>query len=128
MKTAVAAAEPPERPSIGSKVHYVSYGTPMRSDGSEAYSSVCRASFVTETDPADPEHVGLMVANPSGTFFHPIAAGGCAYHDGSGAAGDPNCSNRGSHGNPLRRCSCGWREPIPVAGTWHWPAQASDIY
>jgi hypothetical protein len=66
-------------------VHYVSYGTPKGE-----FTSQCRAATVTEVG-AD-ETVGLMVANPTGLFFHPLAAGGCE-HDEDGKAG----------------------------GTWHWP-------
>ena len=37
-----------QRPSVGRIVHYVSHGTPLRPDGTQAYSSVCRAAMVTE--------------------------------------------------------------------------------
>jgi hypothetical protein len=47
---------------------------------------------VTEVDQEDPVRVGLMVANPSGLFFHALADGGCVL-DESGRAG----------------------------GSWHWP-------
>jgi hypothetical protein len=78
------------KPSICRAVHYVSYGTP----GGE-YPKACRAATVTEVSP-DGERVGLMVANPSGLFFHPLADGGCQY-DPEGKAG----------------------------GTWHWPERES---
>lgn len=76
------------KPSISRDVHYVSYGTP----GGE-YPSVCRAAKVTEVSLDDPDHVGLMVMNPTGLFFHSLAAGGCRYNDGA----------------------------EQVGGTWHWP-------
>jgi surface antigen len=50
-------------PSVGSVVHYVSYGTP----GGE-YSSVCRAATVTQIN--DDGTVGLAVMNPTGMFFN----------------------------------------------------------
>jgi hypothetical protein len=80
-------------PSVGRVVHYVSYGTP----GGE-YPKACRAADVTEVDEKagvtpDETRVGLMVKNPTGLFFHSLAAGGCAY-DGS---------------------------EDPAGGTWHWP-------
>lgn len=51
------------KPSVGSDVHYVSYGTP----GGE-YSSVCRAAIVTQIN--DDGTVGLAVMNPTGMFFN----------------------------------------------------------
>lgn len=87
-----------QKPSVGRVVHYVSYGTP----GGE-YASQCRAAVVTEVDDPNGANVdlgraGLAVLNPTGMFFHALAAGGCRYeHPDSG----PNGSPRG--------------------GTWHWP-------
>lgn len=102
---AVVAAGP-RVPAVGDVVHYVSHGTPPRGDGTQAFGSVCRNAVVTEVElgaPADPdgagadsgERVGLAVLNPTGTFFRPLAAGGCRYHDGA--------------------------EAHLVGGTWHWP-------
>lgn len=76
-----------ETPSINRLVHYVSYGTP----GGE-YTSECRAAVITEVSG---DRVGLAVINPTGLFFHPLAAGGCDYHGG----------DSGTH----------------PGGTWHWP-------
>jgi hypothetical protein len=59
------------KPTVGSVVHYVSYGTP----GGE-YAPQCRAAIVTEVD-ADDRFVGLAVLNPTGIFLHPLAVGGC---------------------------------------------------
>lgn len=86
-----------QQPSVGSIVHYVSYDTPLRTDGSQAYASRCRAAIVTEVGevPPEMEHpntptlppVSLCVLNPEGMFFNrdvPMA------YDNSG-------------------------------GTWHWP-------
>lgn len=109
-----------QKPSIGRIVHYVSHGTPVRSDGTQAYTSECRAAVVTETAP-DSELVGLCVTNPTGLFFHSISDGGSSYHDGSGAPGDPDCDNRVVHGNPFRYCACGWTEDAYLGGSWHWP-------
>lgn len=76
--------------TVGRVVHYVSYGTP----GGE-YPKTCRAADVTEVPESMDARsvVGLMVKNPTGLFFHSLAAGGVPY-DGS---------------------------EDPAGGTWHWP-------
>ena len=64
-------------PSIGRVVHYVSHGTPVKEDGTQTYTSECRAAIIT----AVPEDVGSMsndkgyvvslcVLNPTGMFFN----------------------------------------------------------
>ncbi len=94
-----------QKPSVGRTVHYVSHGTPPRSDGSQAYTSECRAAIITEVGPesesnlqlAEVEHwdeearhlVGLCVLNPTGQFF-----------------------NRDVRWDPNNR-----------PGTWHWPSR-----
>lgn len=82
-------------PSVGRIVHYVSHGTPPRPDGSQAFTSECRAAVVTEVPwPGDGElhdSVGLAVLNPSGMFFHESVP----------------------HVEP--------DEAAHVGGTWHWP-------
>lgn len=83
-------------PTVGRTVHYVSHGTPLRSDGSQAHPPACRVAVVTEADPEHPARVGLCVINPTGFFFHPLASGGAVYDD-SGAQ---------------------------LGGTWHWPERA----
>ncbi len=75
------------RPSISRAVHYVARGS---LDG--VFPPACRAATVTEVDPEDSEHIGVMVANPTGLFFHSLAAGGI-YHD----------------------------EDDQAPGSWHWP-------
>lgn len=77
-----------QAPSIGRIVHYRSYGTP----GGE-FTPECRAAIVTEVDPSDTSLIGLTAVNPTGFFFHSLAAGGCRMDD------------------PLS----------PKGGTWHWP-------
>jgi hypothetical protein len=59
-------------PSVGRIVHYVSQGTPVREDGTQAYTSQCRAAIVTgEADcDAHMECVSLAVLNPEGMFFN----------------------------------------------------------
>lgn len=56
------------RPSIGRIVHYVSHGTPVQPDGSQAHARACRAAIVTEVE--DDHTVGLCVLNPTGQFFN----------------------------------------------------------
>lgn len=80
------------RPSVGRIVHYLSHGTPVREDGTQAYPPQCRAATVTEVDEDDPARVGLLVHNPTGNFFHPLAAGGSRQD-----------------------------EAQQQGGTWHWP-------
>lgn len=79
----------PPRPSVGRIVHYVSHGTPLREDGSQAYSSVCRAAVIAEVPAALPAlaepldgcangtqgiwAAHLAVFNPQGMFFNPDA-------------------------------------------------------
>lgn len=87
-------------PSVGRIVHYVSYGTPVRADGSQAYASRCRAAIITDVrgkavDPSVPLLpetdlwvVSLCVLNPTGMFFHESSIQMEDAHDG---------------------------------GTWHWP-------
>ncbi|MFE0763671.1 hypothetical protein [Streptomyces smyrnaeus] len=81
------------RPSVGRIVHYVSHGTPVRGDGSQAHPSACRSAVVTEVDAGDPGRVGLAVLNPTGQFFHPLAAGGSVHAEADTRLG----------------------------GSWHWP-------
>jgi hypothetical protein len=83
------------KPSVGRIVHYVSHGSLVRADGTLAFASECRAAIVTEVGETSGDEmttVGLMAANPTGLFFHPLAGGG------------------------VRQA-----ETRPVGGTWHWP-------
>lgn len=64
------------KPTVGAPVHYVSHGTPIREDGTQAFPPACRAATVTEVNPDELLHVGLCVLNPTGAFFHPLAVGG----------------------------------------------------
>ena len=65
------------KPQVGTIVHYVSHGTPVRSDGTQAFKGHCRAAIVTTAE--DP--VVLCVLNPTGIFFH------WAEYDEDGAGG-----------------------------------------
>lgn len=94
------------KPSIGRIVHYVAHGTPVREDGTQAFPSACRAAIVTEVDTDDTNRVGLMVANPTGQFFHPLAAGGCLYDEW-----DSTTALEGAR---------------PQGGSWHWPERVED--
>lgn len=60
-----------QKPSVGRIVHYVSHGTPIRPDGTQAYTEECRAAVITAVGPpAEDECVGLAVLNPTGMFFN----------------------------------------------------------
>lgn len=74
-----------QQPSVGRAVHYVSHGTPVRSDGSQAFTSKCRAATITEV--GDNEIVGLAVTNPTGFFFHSLADGGSHHQENEKAGG-----------------------------------------
>jgi hypothetical protein len=62
-----------QKPELGLTVHYVSHGTPVRGDGTQAYTSQCRAAVITETvapeGASHPAVVSLAVLNPEGMFF-----------------------------------------------------------
>lgn len=107
--------EAPRKPSTGLIVHYVSHGTPVQGDGSQAYTSECRAAVVTAV--AEDGRVSLCVLNPAGVFFRD----GAVYDAGSGVPGNPDCPNAQYHGTTFRYCECGWMEPMLRGGTWHWP-------
>lgn len=68
------------KPSVGRIVHYVSHGTPVREDGTQAFALQCRAAIVTEV--INPDLVGLAVLNPTGMFFNQEIT-----HDESGTVG-----------------------------------------
>ena len=95
-------------PSVGRIVHYVSHGTPVREDGTQAYTSQCRAADITEVDP-NASRVGLMVKNPTGLFFHSIADGGSDHDPGVRRTDLVGWSCDGLHHQ---------------RGTWHWPERA----
>lgn len=82
---------PRVKPTVGRTVHYVSHGTPVREDGTQAFTKQCRAAIVTEVL-GDPEAadtmVNLAVFNPQGLFFDHATMHSEDVHDG---------------------------------GTWHWP-------
>lgn len=93
------------RPTVSRMVHYVSHGTPVRPDGTQAFVATCRAATITEVNAEEPHQVGLSVQNPTGLFFHPLAEGGCFLYDPVGGA-----------------CSLSPEERR--GGTWHWPERA----
>ncbi len=90
-----------QAPSVGRVVHYQSFGTPVREDGTQAFTGKCRAALVADVYSADNPHpdpevhteaegaewVALAVLNPTGMFFND------ACHD----------------------------ELTKLGGTWHWP-------
>jgi hypothetical protein len=94
---------PGRQPQVGDSVHYVSHGTPVRADGSQAFESQCRAAIVTEVYYEDGEptmRVNLTVLNPTGMFFSQAVP----FSDSRGITfeGDP--------GSSVKR----------EGGTWHW--------
>lgn len=104
-------------PRVGEMVHYVSWGSPVRADGTQAYTSRCRAAYVTQTHEEE-GLVGLAVLNPTGTFFHervPQHGAGEAEFLGDGDAG----------GEPVRDL-CGAGALRWQGGTWHFPVGESE--
>lgn len=85
-----------QKPSVGRVVHYVSHGTPVREDGTQAFKSEPRAAIITAVK-SDTE-VDLCVLNPEGMFFNRgvlfVGEGGPGYDAETGAY---------------------------PGGTWHWP-------
>lgn len=63
---------PIRSPRLGQRVHYVSHGTPLREDGTQAYTAQCRAAVVTAVEDAAGQAgggiVSLSVFNPDGWF------------------------------------------------------------
>lgn len=78
--------------TIGRMVRYQAHGTPVREDGTQEFPGLTRAAVITEVG-EDGSTVGLCVLNPTGMFFHSLAAGGCQYFVGEN----------------------------PPGGTWSWP-------
>lgn len=76
-----------QKPSVGRIVHYVSHGSPVRPDGSQAFTPECRAAIVAEAYPAagggllsggevqeqEAQQCALVVLNPTGLFFKDAA-------------------------------------------------------
>lgn len=60
-----------QQPSVGRIVHYVSHGSPVQPDGTQAYTSQCRAAVVAEVYPN--HRCMLAIINPTGLFFHDTA-------------------------------------------------------
>lgn len=86
------------KPTIGRIVHYVSYGTPVREDGSQEYPSVCRAAIITDVGREPREsRAALAVLNPTGLFLSPQLLWWAAARD---------------------------REP----GTWHSPLECEELH
>ena len=110
---------PDQLPTVGRIVHYVSHGTPVRGDGTQAYTPECRAAVVTEVTgtPDNPGQVALAVLNPTGVFLDRAVP----YDDDGETAGAPDCPDTATHGSPFRDCACGWMQASYRGGTWHWP-------
>lgn len=113
-----------QQPSIGHIVHYVSHGTPVREDGTQAFTKQCRAALITEvggwvtekseilspqndkrkrraiTQVWNADAVGLTVDNPTGTFYRAISGGSCQYDEGGDVA-DWSCDGWDHEGGYL---------------------------
>lgn len=98
-------------PRVGDDVHYVSHGSPVLADGTQAYKSVCRAAKVTAVYGAK---VDLFVMNPNGTFHDQ----GTRYDGGTFAGPE----REASPGEPLPLVTCA--DLTFEGGTWHWPGSA----
>lgn len=71
----------PDRvPTVGRIVHYVSHGSPVREDGTQRYTSKCRAAIVTQIN--DDGGIGLALINPGGMFFDQTVMADHAKHVG----------------------------------------------
>lgn len=113
-------------PRVGLVVHYVSEGSPVRSDGSQKYLRACRPSTVTEVgawvttnvETSDdglvrgvrqewnPTAVGLHVVNPTGQFFRETVL----YDPGYAGTEYPSMCDGIRHDG----------------GSWHWPAGSPE--
>lgn len=99
---------PEPKPSVGRIVHYVSHGTPVREDGTQAYTSQCRAAIITDLTYADPGlrdvtyEVDLCILNPTGMVFA---------EDVLMDAGTTGPDHNGDTVTDI------WYQ----GGTWHWP-------
>lgn len=91
-------------PSVGRVVHYVSHGTPVRPDGSQAYESQCRAAIITEVSNDPCRSVSVAVLNPTGMFFNQAVP----FEDARGLVYEGDAE---SGPQPVQR----------TGGTWHWP-------
>lgn len=56
---------------IGDTVHYRSHGTPIRPDGTQAFTDECRAAIITAI-PDNTSTLNLYVINPTGVFHHTV--------------------------------------------------------
>ncbi len=101
----------PVTPDVGDKVHYISHGSPVLPDGSQAYPSVCRAAIVTEVpDGTDnPQTLGLCVLNPTGMLFNRTVP----HHPGTFTGPE----REASPGQPLPLVTCA--DLTFEGGTWH---------
>lgn len=119
LRYAVRLIEQIRQPYVVAPVHYVSHGTPPRTDGSQAFRSVCRAAIVAEVNSPGARAsygipgVTLCVLNPTGLFFQTVA-----YDPGTFTG--PERTAEPGEGLPLITCADLEFQP----GTWHWESHA----
>jgi len=101
-------------PSVGRVVHYVSHGTPVREDGSQAYQSVCRAAVITEVGAWVPEVVRAPYISEENTKLREVTE---QWHPDA-------CVLEVHNPTGLFFNTCRHHEPVEgryLPGTWHWP-------
>ncbi|QXE36983.1 hypothetical protein KQY30_24995 [Streptomyces sp. GMY02] len=89
-------------PSVGRIVHYVSHGTPIHDDGSQAHPPACRVAIITEV----PEYLTAEPLDgcPNGTQGQWLAS--LAVLNPTGVLFSQNVAQD---------------ENTHTGGTWHWP-------
>ncbi len=106
-----------QKPSVGRIVHYVSHGSPIREDGTQAFPSVCRAAVVAEVG------AWITVRTSDGRSYdrsegRPIRVAEQWYYDDA-------VTLTVLHPTGDSRHACKHDETDHTGGTWHWPERVS---